>query len=371
MSTSADGGKVAIVTGNLLDSGRQTLVNTVNTVGVMGKGIALAFKKRYPRMFADYVERCERGEVELGRPYLYRETDHLIVNFPTKSHWRSVSRLEDIVRGLEHLERHYREWGITSIAVPPLGCGNGQLEWEVVGPTLLRHLARLDIPVDLYAPIGASTDRAQLELWDSPQSVERRVPAEWVAVVAVLDRLQRQPYRWPVGRIMFQKLAYFATEAGISTGLAFERGSYGPFSADLKRRIAQLQNNGLAVEARHGQMFEVLVGPTYYDAVTQAREWMEPYRDAVDRTVDLMARMNTSSAEVAATVHFVAAAAEEESGRAPQLTEVIDRVSEWKPGRFTTEEVVDAAALLCMRGWSRIAVDEQTESLVEDRLLNA
>lgn len=371
MSTSADSGNVTIVTGNLLKSRRQTLVNTVNTVGVMGKGIALAFKKRYPRMFSDYVERCKRGHVALGRPYTYEEVDHLVVNFPTKSHWRSVSRLEDIVRGLEYLEAHYKEWGITSLAVPPLGCGNGQLEWEVVGPTLLRHLERLDIPVDLYAPSGASTDRTQLALWGSPQAQELRVPAEWVAVVAVLDRLQRQQYRSPVGRIMFQKLAYFATEAGIATGLAFERGSYGPFSTDLKRRIAQLQNNGLAVEVRHSQMLEVLVGPTYADAVAQAKERMEPYRAAVERTVDLMARMNTRSAEVAATVHFVAGAAAEETGEAPQLTDVLDRVAAWKPGRFTTEEVVDAAALLCMRGWSRIAVDEQAEPLVEGRLVSA
>src|SRR5437899_1683390 len=138
MSTSVETGNVRIVTGDLLKSGQQTLVNTVNTVGVMGKGIALAFKKRYPEMFDDYVQRCDRGEVELGQPYVFTEPDHLIVNFPTKGHWRAVSKLSDIATGLEYLEKHYKEWGITSIAVPPLGCGNGQLEWKIVGPTLVR-----------------------------------------------------------------------------------------------------------------------------------------------------------------------------------------------------------------------------------------
>lgn len=152
MSTSAESRNVKIVTGDLLESRQQTLVNTVNTVGVMGKGIALAFKKRYPAMFDDYVARCERGDVVLGRPYVFKESDHLVVNFPTKGHWRAVSKLADIVEGLEFLEKHYKEWGVTSLAVPPLGCGNGQLEWEVVGPTLVRHLSRLDVPVDLYAP---------------------------------------------------------------------------------------------------------------------------------------------------------------------------------------------------------------------------
>lgn len=368
MSTLVETANVRIVTGDLLKSRQQTLVNTVNTVGVMGKGIALAFKKRYPDMFDDYVQRCERGDLVLGRPYVFNEPDHLVLNFPTKGHWRAVSKLSDIVAGLEYLEQHYKEWGITSIAVPPLGCGNGQLEWEVVGPTLVRHLSRLDIPAELYAPAGASTDPAQLALLDDQPSVAPRVPPEWVAVVAVLDRLQRQTYHWPVGRIMFQKLAYFATEAGIATGLAFERGSYGPFNSDLKRRIGQLENNGLAVEVKRGQMFEVRVGPTYADAVAQVRDRMEPYRKAVERTVDLMARMSTHSAEVAATVHFVATECLKKAGAVPQLHEVLEHVEAWKPGRFKREDIIDAVALLCMRGWARVEVDEETALLVESRL---
>src|SRR5688500_8245710 len=132
-----------VTTGDLLASDAQTLVNTVNTVGIMGKGIALEFKKRFPVMFRDYEERCKRHEVRLGQPYLFKSEAHpWILNFPTKNHWRDVSRLADIERGLEHLELNYRAWGITSLAVPPLGCGNGQLEWRVVGPTLARALAR-------------------------------------------------------------------------------------------------------------------------------------------------------------------------------------------------------------------------------------
>ena len=210
MSTSADASNVTIVSGDLLRSRMQTLVNTVNTVGVMGKGIALAFRKSYPGMYEDYRRRCERGEVRLGRPYVFEARNHLILNFPTKGHWRAVSRLSDIVAGLEHLEAHYKEWGITSLAVPPLGCGNGQLEWDVVRPTLIRHLAQLDVPVELYAPSGVKVEpgsTSQDVLFEDDRGPERRVPAEWVAVVAVLDRLQRQPYLWPVGRVGFQKLA--------------------------------------------------------------------------------------------------------------------------------------------------------------------
>src|SRR5690554_4196489 len=132
---------VKVQVGNLFNSDAQTLVNTVNCVGIMGKGIALEFKKRFPAMFDDYVARCNRNEVKLGKPYLYKSLiTPYILNFPTKDHWRSVSLLGNINKGLEHLLAHYQEWGITSLAVPPLGCGEGQLEWRIVGPTLYRFL---------------------------------------------------------------------------------------------------------------------------------------------------------------------------------------------------------------------------------------
>ena len=155
---------VKVLIGDLFSSKARILVNTVNCVGVMGKGVALEFKKHFPEMFQDYEQRCKRGEVKLGRPYLYKALVPLsILNFPTKDHWRSVANLEAIVEGLKYLLRHYHEWGITSLAVPPLGCGQGQLEWRVVGPTLYRHLSRMDIPVELYAPYGTPHDELQLD----------------------------------------------------------------------------------------------------------------------------------------------------------------------------------------------------------------
>ena len=159
-----------ILVGDPFDSQAQTLVNTVNCVGVMGKGIALEFKKRFPEMYKDYVARCKARQVQLGKPYLFPEPREMgqlsllpdpdspeqrrILNFPTKKHWRSRSYLTDIEAGLAHLDQHYRTWGITSLAVPALGCGNGGLTWQAVGPILYRHLNRIDIPIELYAPPG-------------------------------------------------------------------------------------------------------------------------------------------------------------------------------------------------------------------------
>ncbi len=148
---------IAVQVGNLFDSRAQTLVNAVNCVGVMGKGIALEFKRRFPGMIKDYRARCSKGEVRLGEPYVLKSSRRpWILNFPTKGHWRQASRLADIVAGLEALEAHCEDWGLQSLAVPALGCGYGQLRWREVGPVLYRRLSRLGIPVELYVPFGAS-----------------------------------------------------------------------------------------------------------------------------------------------------------------------------------------------------------------------
>ncbi len=143
--------------GDLFESRAQTLVNPVNCVGVMGKGLALEFKRRFPANFKDYADRCSRKEVRLGGPYLFGDpSGRGIVNFPTKDHWRSPSRLSDIEDGLEHLVRHFREWEVTSIAFPALGCGNGGLAWSEVGPLMYRSLAELPIDIEIYKPVGVA-----------------------------------------------------------------------------------------------------------------------------------------------------------------------------------------------------------------------
>ncbi len=136
--------------GDLFETQAQTRVNTVNCVGVMGKGVALEFRKRFPEMYQDYLARCEADEVKLGRPYLYRDRSGVqVVNFPTKSHWRAASRLADLERGLDYFVAHAKEWKIASVAFPPLGCGNGGLEWAEVGPLIYSKLHEADFDVEV------------------------------------------------------------------------------------------------------------------------------------------------------------------------------------------------------------------------------
>jgi|SRR6188768_3788754 len=352
--------------GDIFRSSAQTLVNTVNCVGVMGKGIAVGFKRRFPEMYDDYVARCERKAVKLGQPYVFRyEAGPWILNFPTKDHWKSRSRLRDIEAGLELLVSQYEKWGITSIAVPPLGAGNGGLEWHVVGPTLVRYLSRLDIPVELYIPYGTPHAELQPEyvqpsLTDQPSLVFDRIGPDWVALLTVLARLERQTYRPLVGRTLFQKLAYFGTKSGLDLGLHYARGSYGPFSRDVKQAISHLENNGLISEARRGKMFEVRLGSTFESAERAIGERLAAYDPIINRLVDLFSRMKTTDAEIAATVHF-AWSEFVEAGKQPSEANVVDAVMDWKRQRKPPLERVDVAHAtrgLNLLGWIRATPSE-------------
>lgn len=135
---------------DLFSSPAQTLVNTVNTEGVMGKGVAKTFKQKYPEMFAEYKRLCDHKELRIGTLMLWRGADHWVLNFPTKTTWRLPSRLSYIEEGLKKLVASYEELGIASISFPPLGCGNGNLDWREVKPLMERHLRDLSIPVYVH-----------------------------------------------------------------------------------------------------------------------------------------------------------------------------------------------------------------------------
>ena len=147
---------VTFTSGDIFSSPAQVLTNTVNVVGVMGAGLALEFKRRYPAMFEDYRARCERQGVLPGEPYLWEDDRVQILNFPTKRHWQNPSRLEDVDNGLQFLAANYQRLGIQSVALPPLGCGLGGLKWEQVRPLIVKHLGGLpDLEVYVYEPSAA------------------------------------------------------------------------------------------------------------------------------------------------------------------------------------------------------------------------
>jgi len=356
--------------GNLLESDAQTLVNTVNTVGVMGKGVALDFKRRFPDMFDDYVKRCEDRLVKLGEPYLFRRlVPPWIINFPTKEHWRAVSRLDDIVRGLEHLTNHLREWEVESLAVPPLGCGNGQLEWDVVGPTLYRYLDALPIPVELYAPFDARDETMTTDFLEGGASSfgdGQHLSGALVAVAEIVKNLSSERYTWPVGHTRFQKLCYFASEAGIPLEVEFQERPYGPFAIGLKRATSRLVNNGVIQERASGRYNLIEPGPTFDDAERRFASTLAQYRIAIEKVTDLMLRLSPARTELAATVHFAAHARARALGRPPTDAEVIDVVRRWKKAKFQAPEIIAALASLAMFDWLHLGATDVIDEIDED-----
>jgi O-acetyl-ADP-ribose deacetylase (regulator of RNase III)/uncharacterized protein YwgA len=358
--------------GDLFESRAQTLVNTVNCVGVMGKGVAEQFKQRFPAMFDDYKARCDRKVVCLGEPYLYRDSSGLqIVNFPTKEHWRSPSRLMDIERGLEYLAAHAADWKIASLAMPPLGCGNGGLEWSEVGPLIYRKLHDLPIDVEVYAPYGTPKQQLTDEFLSAPSQMSlegkgrRHDPLrpEWVVLMEVLRELQAQPYANPVGRTIFQKISYVVTEMGVPTGFQFNKGSYGPFSAGVKLALHDFANRNWLHEQQLGRMIALRVAPQYEKDRSRYREQIERYRAKIDKAVDLFSRIkSTEQAEEVLTVLF-ASRELRQSKRGGELDEqeLNQYILDWKKSWRADEKklaVESAIRNLVMLGWLRLKISD-------------
>ena len=209
---------IEYIEGDILDSPAQVIVNTVNTVGVMGKGLALEFKKRYPKMFDKYKIACEKHQFTIGKLMLFYEADHWLLLFPTKESWRNPSRLEYIESGLNKFVQKYAEKNITSIAFPRLGCGNGELKWSDVKPLMEKYLK--DLPIDVYIYIGKNPDI-------TPEHKEADKTIEWLKANAkdmsfngVKDDLTyisaMCPYSFEVKNIKY-KMTYSDAKLQIST----------------------------------------------------------------------------------------------------------------------------------------------------------
>lgn len=306
---------IKVLIGDLFQSKVQTIVNTVNCVGVMGKGVAAEFKKRYPQMFADYLARCNAKKVKLGEPYIYKDIlGSSVINFPTKGHWRSPSRLDDIVHGLDYLMTHAKEWDLQSLAIPPLGCGNGGLDWSLVGPIMYQKLSKLDIPVEIYAPFGTPQNQLTREFLGQIMTAEnvkgrqhQKLNPTWLTLLEVLKELSEQRYANPVGRTIFQKIAYIITEQGVETGFKFGQGDYGPFSHELQDAIKVFANTNLIEEQTLGRMTAIRVGSAYETFRQKHAEELATYQRKIDKTVDLFSRIkSTEQAEEVTTVLFAA-----------------------------------------------------------------
>jgi O-acetyl-ADP-ribose deacetylase (regulator of RNase III)/uncharacterized protein YwgA len=358
--------------GDLFESRAQALVNTVNCVGVMGKGIAEQFKQRFPEMFEDYKRRANRKLVRLGEPYMFHDrSGKQIINFPTKDHWRSASRLADVELGLDYLAAHLADWGVTSIAVPPLGCGNGGLEWSEVGPLIYRKLHHLAVDVEVYAPFGTPKQQLTTEFLAAPSQMSldgkgrkaKPLKPEWVVLMEVLRALEAQPYANPVGRTIFQKICYVVTEMGVPTGFQFDKGSYGPFAGDVKLALHDFANRNWLNEQQLGRMLALRVTPQYESDRHRFTADIDHYEKKIAKAVDLFSRIkSTDQAEEVTTVLFASRQLKRVKPAADATEqELFDYILDWKKAWRTDERkqaLASAIRNLVLLGWLRLSISE-------------
>ncbi|MCA9527368.1 MAG: macro domain-containing protein [Myxococcales bacterium] len=293
-------------TGNLLQADVDALVNTVNCVGVMGKGIALQFKQAFPAMFEDYRRAARAGQVEPGRMHVFVTGalvgPRFLIGFPTKRHWKAGSRLEDIDAGLLDLVAQVRDRGIRSIAIPPLGAGNGGLNWADVRPRIVEAFQALpDVRVLLFEP-GAE-----------PRGAERRPPparepltVARALILSLLD-LYRRP-RYALTLLEVQKLAYFLQIAGEPLRLRFEASHYGPYAHAINHVLRRLEGHYLqgATDVKPGT--EITLLGTALPAADEVLTDQPQARARLARVADLIEGFETPHGmELLATVHWVVA----------------------------------------------------------------
>lgn len=346
---------IELTRGNLLEAPAEALVNTVNCVGYMGKGIALQFKQAFPANFKHYEAACHAGDMVPGKMMIHDNgglvNPRYIINFPTKRHWKGKSRIEDIESGLSALVTDVQRLGIRSIAVPPLGCGLGGLEWRVVRPMIERAFAGLpDVQVLLFEPAGAPEAKAMPIRTERPHMTPARA-----LFIKLMDAYSALDYSRTLLEV--QKLAYFLQEAGEPLRLNYEAGHYGPYAPNLNKVLEVMEGHfirGYGDSQKPEAEIELLPG-----AVDEASAFLADKRDSLTRleqVADLIEGFETPyGMELLATVHWVAHYGGRQ-GEAPaaDMGAATNVIHAWNPRKqniFKPDHIRAAWMQLAQRGW--------------------
>ena len=343
-------------TGDILQADAEALVNTVNCVGVMGRGIALQFKNTFPGNFEAYAEACNREEVQPGRMFVY-ETGFMhnpkyIINFPTKRHWRGKSRYEDIEAGLRALVEEIRARGIRSIAIPPLGSGLGGLDWAQVRSRIDAAMRELgDVRVSVYEPNGQHDGGKAFR----PKAVPRMTPGR-AALIGLMRRYLAGLLDPFVSLLEVHKLMYFMQEAGQPLQLRYVKGSYGPYAENLRHVLNAMEGHmvsGYRGEDAPDTHLELVPG-----AMGEAEVFLSQdvsAREHFDRVASLVNGFESPfGLELLATVHWVAT--REHAG---DVANVVAHTYAWndRKQRFTPRQIELAYDTLRQHEWLEAGAD--------------
>lgn len=338
-------------TGDILNEDAEALVNTVNCVGIMGRGIALQFKKMYPANFKAYAAACKRDEVKPGGMFVF-ETGELVnprylINFPTKRHWRGKSRIEDIDSGLVALAEVIRSRDIHSIAIPPLGSGLGGLDWPKVRARIEAALKDFsDLKVVVFEPGGAPVDARVNPSTDVPEMTAGRA-----ALVELMDRYLRGLLDPFVSLLEVHKLMYFMQAAGEPLGLNFVKALYGPYAENLRHVLNKIEGHMVSGYEDGGDApdkeLELVPG-----ALEDARAFLQDQIETqanFDKVSELVAGFESPfGLELLSTVHWLA---REEHART--VSDVVTRTYAWneRKRQFSRRQIELAVDVLSGKGW--------------------
>jgi O-acetyl-ADP-ribose deacetylase (regulator of RNase III) len=335
-------------TGDIFRADAEALVNTVNCVGIMGRGIALQFKNEFPANFKAYEAACAREEVQPGKMFVF-ETRELagpkfIINFPTKRHWKGKSRMEDIDSGLEALADEIRTRGIRSIAIPPLGSGLGGLNWREVRPRIEAALDGIaDLHVIIFEPNSAPVATKSREV---PNMTSGRA-----ALVVLVHRYLGGLMDPFVTLLEIHKLMYFMQEAGEPLNLKYAKALYGPYAENLRHVLNAIEGHLVAGYADGGDMPDKqieLVPGAVYDAEAFLNDKPETV-GRFDRVAKLVEGFETPfGLELLATVHWVV-----KRENATDIEDSVAKVYAWneRKKRFSPRQIGIAFDTLRENGW--------------------
>lgn len=342
------------VAGNILDAKVDALVNTVNTAGVMGKGLALQFKKAFPANCKAYEAAAKEGAVEIGKMFVFEAggivLPRYIINFPTKRHWRSPSKLEYIEAGLRDLLAVIRDRKIRSLAIPPLGAGLGGLAWGDVRPLIERALGDLsDVDVLVFEPKGAPAPEAMRNATPKPNMTSGRA-----AVLALMNRYLVPGYGYRLSLLEVQKLAYFLQVAGEPLRLDYQQHFYGPYADNLRHVLHRIEGHyvrGFGDGKNKPETSLELIG----DAATEAESFVEAKEDSqqrLTRVAELIEGFETPfGMELLSTVHWVATH-DADAARSPD--DAVRAVHAWSDRKATImkpQQIKAAWQHMHDRGW--------------------
>lgn len=338
-------------TGDILGERSQALVNTVNCVGVMGRGVALQFKKAFPDNFKAYEQACKLGKVVPGTMFVHETNSptnpRFIINFPTKRHWRGNSRIEDIESGLRALVSDLRRLSIESVAIPALGCGLGGLDWNRVRPLIETAFADLpDVHVTVFEPQGRPASAIERQVTPPCKMTPGRA-----ALVGLMNRYLQGFMDPAVSLLEVHKLLYFMQVAGEPLRLKYKQGFYGPYAENLRHVLQAIEGHLLVGYADGGDApdkeLEILPG-----AIEMASQFLADYPETsarVDRVSQLVEGFESSfGLELLSTVHWV-----QTHSPVASVNELVRLTYEWgeRKKQFTPRQIELANTVLSQKGW--------------------